>query len=331
VQNSGASSEKLDASIGNTLNLMNEYTRDNKQLTESMLTQFEIIGTLVAKVTDRINESVEKIPKAVENQTAIVKQTTSVINIMNDEINEMTKNSVMTNDYAKQLAATAVESREIILNSQKNMELISKNTKFINELLQAMEDVTAKTNLLSMNASIEAAHAGDRGRGFSVVASEIRGLADKSRKTLTESFNNIKAMTVTVGQGIDLSNQVTSKLLTIIENSGKSSQMIDAITDNMKRQQEESESIRSGMIKLLENTNQIHVLTETEQKENMEILDSLSKLREFFKQISEMVTKQAQSSKTITESVYSINSIMDDNKKNLELLRETTGKIAGNK
>ena len=327
VHNSSESNVKLDNSITNTINLMSEYTEGNKQLDETLLAQFNIISDLITKVSDRIKESVDKIPRAVENQTSIVEQTNVIINTMNDEINTMTTDSVTTNEYAKQLASLAVESREIIMNSKKNMELISKNSSFMSDLLKSMEDITEKTNLLSMNAAIEAAHAGEAGKGFAVVATEIRQLADKSRSTLTESFNNIKVMMSTVKQGIELSNQVTERLMTIIEKSGKSSEMIDVITDNMKRQQSESESIREGMEELLAGTNQIHNLAETEQKENQEILGTLSKLHEFFTQVSGMVNAQMKNEKTITESIHTINDVMNENKQYIQILNETTNAI----
>ena len=327
VHSSSASNQKLDDSITGTITLMTEYTEGNKQLDETLLAQFEIISGLITKVSDRIKESVDKIPLAVENQTAIVEQTNLIINTMNDEINTMTGDSVTTSEYAKQLASLAVESREIIVNSKKNMELISENSSFLSNLLKSMEDITEKTNLLSMNAAIEAAHAGETGKGFAVVATEIRNLADKSRSTLTESFNNIKVMLDTVKQGIELSNQVTERLLTIIEKSGKSSDMIDIITDNMKKQQKESETIREGMEELLTGTNQIHSLAETEQKENQEILGTLSKLHDFFTQVSGMVNSQMKGEKAITESIHTIKDVMHENKKYIQSLNDTADSI----
>ena len=327
VHNSSESNEKLDSSIINTINLMTEYTEGNKQLDETLLAQFGMISELITKVSERIKESVDKIPKAVKSQTSIVEQTNVIINTMNDEINTMTTDSVTTNEYAKQLASLAVESKEIIMNSKKNMELISANSSFMSNLLKSMEDITEKTNLLSMNAAIEAAHAGETGKGFAVVASEIRQLADKSRSTLTESFSNIKVMTETVKQGIELSNQVTERLMTIIEKSGKSSEMIDVITDNMKKQQGESETIRGGMEELLSGTNQIHELAETEQNENQEILGALSKLHDFFTQVSGMVNAQMKSEKTITESVHTIKDVMNENKQYIQMLNKATNAI----
>jgi len=327
IQKSSVSNQKLDASIISTINILTEYTEGNRQLDETLLSQFKVINDMISKVSGRVKESVDKIPKAIESQISVVERTTGIINNMNNDINVMTGNSVTTSDYAKQLASLAVESREIILESKKNMEHISENSAFLNNLLTSMDDISGKTNMLSFNASIEAARAGAAGKGFSVVAIEVRQLAEKSRATLTESFSNIKSMMNTVRDGIELSNKVTERLLIIIENSGKSSEMIDNITGSMKKQQSESDFIRTGMQELLSSTNQIQDMAETEQKENTEVIESLSQMHEFFTRVSGMVSTQMKNEKSITESIQTIKDVMHENTQYIQMLIEATNAI----
>jgi len=327
IKNSSDSNQKLDASIANTIASMTEYTNGNKKIDETILSQFQLINGMITKVSERVRDFANKIPRAIGEQISIVEQTNGIIKNMNDDINLMTDNSVTTNDYAKHLASLAVESKELILESKKNMELISESSAFLSTMLKSIDDISEKTNMLSFNASIEAARAGNAGKGFSVVAVEIRQLAEKSKTTLTESFTNIKGMIDTVKNGIELSNKVTRRLLTIIDNSGKSSEMIDGITGSMKKQQRESETIRSGMTALLTGTNQIQEMAETEQVENEEVITSLSKMHQFFKQVSEMVNTQVKSEKSIAESIRIIEGIMNENKRNIQMLTEVTNTI----
>ena len=327
IKNSGNSNQKLDASIANTIGIMTEYTHGNKRIDETILSQFKIINEMITKVSERVRDFADKIPKAIGDQISIVEQTNGIINNMNHDINLMTDDSVTTNDYAKHLASLAVESKDLILGSRKNMELISENSAFLSTMLKSIDDISEQTNMLSFNASIEAARAGNAGKGFSVVAVEIRQLAEKSKNMLTESLTNIKGMTDTVKDGIELSNRVTRRLLTIIDNSGKSSEMIDGITGSMKKQQRESETIRSGMTTLLTGTNQIQEMAETEQLENEAVVTSLSKMHQFFKQVSEMVNTQVKSEKSIAESIQIIEGVMNENKRNIQMLTEATNAI----
>jgi len=327
IQNSGASNQKLDTSIANTIAIMTEYTNGNKRIDETILSQFQIINDMITKVSERVRDFSDKIPRAIGSQVSIVEQTNETIKDMNDGINLMTDDSVTTNDYAKHLAALAVESKNLILESRKNMELISENSAFLGTMLKSIDEISEQTNMLSFNASIEAARAGNAGKGFSVVSTEIRQLAEKSKATLTESFINIKSMTDTVKDGIGLSGKVTQRLLTIIENSGKSSEMIDGITGSMKKQQGASETIRSGMAALLTGTNQIQEMAETEQLENENVIASLSKMHQFFKQVSEMVNAQVKNEKSIAESIRIIEDVMNENKRNIQMLTKATDAI----
>jgi len=327
IKNSSDSNQKLDTSIANTIAIMTEYTHGNKKIDETILSQFQLINGMITKVSERVRDFADKIPRAIGEQVSIVEQTNGIIKTMNDDINLMANDSVTTNDYAKHLASLAVESKDLILKSKKNMELISENSAFLNTMLKSIDDISEQTNMLSFNASIEAARAGNAGKGFSVVAVEIRQLAEKSKTTLTESFTNIKGMMDTVKDGIELSNRVTRRLLTIIDNSGKSSEMIDGITGSMKKQQMESETIRSGMTTLLTGTNQIQEMAETEQLENEAVVTSLSKMHQFFKQVSEMVNTQVKSEKSIAESIQIIEGVMNENKRNIQMLTEATNAI----
>ena len=327
IKNSSESNQKLDTSIASTIAIMTEYTQGNKQMETVILSQFMVINSIIAKISDRVKDSVDLIPKAIKSQISIVEQTTGIVKNMNNEINLMTDDSVTTNDYAKQLASLAVESQGLILESKKNMALISENSAFLNNMLKSIDDISGQTNMLSFNASIEAARAGNAGKGFSVVAQEIRQLAEKSKATLVESFTNIKGMTDSVKDGIELSNKVTQRLLTIIENSGKSSEMINGITGSMKKQQSESEAIGTGMTSLLTSTSQIREMAETEQSENNQVIESLSQMHEIFRQVSEMVNNQVKSEKSITESIQAIEDVMNENKYNIQMLIAATNAI----
>ncbi|MCL2440699.1 MAG: methyl-accepting chemotaxis protein [Treponema sp.] len=327
TKRSGVSNQQLDSSITNTINVMTEYTDGNKQLEDTIFSQFELINGIIDKVSERVKDSVDKMPKAIESQISVVEQTNKVITEISEDISQMTTDSIKTSEYANELASLAVESRELIVESKKNMELISGNSAFLSKLLESMDAISEKTNMLSFNASIEAARAGASGKGFAVVALEIRQLAEKSRATLTESFSNIKGMIDTVKEGIELSNKVTERLLTIIENSEKSSNMINNITANMKKQQIESETITCGMSELLKNTMQIQELAEAEQAGNKEFMDSLSKVHDFFQLVSKMITSQMDNGKSIAESIQTIKDVMIQNKKNTQILIQTTDAI----
>ena len=99
-----------------------------------------------------------------------------------------------SNSAAKHLSELAEKSSDMILDSKRAIGKISEYSQFLNDMLVAIEDIADKTNILSINAAIEAARQGKNGRGFSVIAGEISSLSQKSKDTLESSFEKIKSM-----------------------------------------------------------------------------------------------------------------------------------------
>ena len=328
IHRSRDSNQKLDESVAGAVAVMGEHAEGNRRIGQTILSQFGLINDMIAKVSERVRDSAEKIPRALKGQISVVEQATGIIGGMSGEIDSMAGDSVTASGCAKGLASLAAESKDLILESRKNMELISQSSAFLGDMLKSIDDISGQTGMLSFNASIEAARAGPAGKGFSVVALEVRELAEKSRLTLTESLANIGNMSGAIREGIELSNKVTERLLSIIEDSGRSSGMIDGITESMKRQQRESDAIRKGMAALLGGAGQIQEMAEAEQRGNRDVIESLSSVRRFFGSVSEMVNGQAENEKSITESIRAIQGVMGENKRNIQMLTEAARAIS---
>ncbi|HOV13736.1 MAG TPA: methyl-accepting chemotaxis protein [Spirochaetota bacterium] len=268
TNNNLISGNKLDNSILNAMNIFSQYSSANKDVGQKILSQFKKLDEVIVKIEQRIVNSSNKIPKAIQSQTAVVEETSATISNMNLNMDSISSASLKTNNYAKDLATMSEESKDIVIKSKKSIEMISQNSKFLNDLLKSIEDISEKTNLLSINASIESARAGNYGRGFSVVASEIRKLSSKSKDSLKTSFENLNDMIKMIDNSISLSNEVSKILFDVIEKSKKSSEMINEITLYIQEQRSEAQAIMTGMNELLDDTLMIKELSEVEQQEN---------------------------------------------------------------
>ncbi len=210
--------DKLQESMGRTVTQVNN---NSMVVTDSAVHLNQAISALV--------DEVNSITATAEELSASMQQTESTAITLGDAsermihhietMDEKNKDGVETaNDISSraiQLKAEAVESArkadEVCRSTGEKLKVAieeSKQVKQINELTKAILDIADQTSLLSLNASIEAARAGEFGKGFSVVADEIRSLADNSEKTALQIQDITKSVIVSVNNLCNSSNDV---------------------------------------------------------------------------------------------------------------------------
>lgn len=224
-----------------------------------------------ASASSEISASTEQMAAGANEQTQQASQVAMAVENMAALIIQSTKNAGQAAQTAQQASADAnkgvkkvQETKEgmqkIVVSTKQTGEIIAsltKKTDQIGEITQVIEEIAEQTNLLALNAAIEAARAGEQGRGFAVVADEVRKLAERTAKATKEIANTIKAIqneaieadnsmaqaTKAVEYGMQLTEEVSSALAEILNGFNKVSGIVVEVAKASEKQSESSESI----------------------------------------------------------------------------------------
>jgi len=171
---------------------------------------------VIAVGTDEIALASHDLSRRNERQAASLDETATELRLITKNVENMAAGA---SEAAQAVTATrrAVEtSGSIVLQATEAMRKIKDSSHRIGQIVALIDDIAFRTNLLSLNAEIEAASAGEAGRGFAVVASEVRGLAQRSKEAADEIKALISSSTYQVDSGVELVGKTGAALKEVI-------------------------------------------------------------------------------------------------------------------
>jgi methyl-accepting chemotaxis protein len=222
----------LSSNMNRTTTLVNQITENIHNIKEHILNQSGSV-TKSHAVMEQVNIHVQELSEQIENQSTDVSQASSAIEQMVANIRSVTDTLVKNAGNVKTLSEASEVGRTGLQEVAADIQEIAHESEGLLQINSVIQNIASRTNFLSMNASIEAAHAGDSGKGFAVVADEIRKLAEnsgKQSKTIVSVLNKIK-------ESIDKIKKSTENVLDKFE----------AIDTNIKIVTDQEEIIRNAM------------------------------------------------------------------------------------
>jgi methyl-accepting chemotaxis protein len=268
----------LETNINNVLNVLEQYSNykylnkiDQKGLTEQLLKLANGVNTLGDSITGMLIENktngltleessnilltnVDKLNVSSNEAASSLEETAAAIEEITSNIRNNTQNIAKMATFSNGVTASASEGEKLANQTTQSMDEINTQVNLINESITVIDQIAFQTNILSLNAAVEAATAGEAGRGFAVVAAEVRNLASRSAEAAKEIKAIVENATKKANQGKDIANNMISGYKDLNENITQTINLIQDIEMSSKEQLSGIEQINDAVNQLDQQT-----------------------------------------------------------------------------
>jgi len=317
---------ELSSNMGNTSTAVRQIS-SNLDNMENLMVKQENGAEEAGKAVGVIKINIDNLNKMIEEQTESVNMSSSAIEEMTANIHSVTQTLAENSKNVGVLAEASENGKTGLQTVAQEIQEIAHDSEGLLEINSVMNNIAAQTNLLSMNAAIEAAHAGEAGRGFAVVAGEIRKLAESSSQQSKTTAAMLKKIKASIDNITKSSDDVLNRFGAIDSNVKTVSQHEQNILNAMREQE-------TGGRQILDSISRLRDITRSVKKGSDDMAESgktlVKETDEFIKTSQEAVEGMNEILKGVNQisiSVSHVNDMSLENNRNFDALKQETEKF----
>ena len=311
--------DDLFNNMAETASAINEISANVESIKQQARTQAASVQK-TDNVVENIIGQIRELDKEITVQASSVTQSSSSVEEMAANIVTITQTLEKNNDLIKELYSMTRDGKNGAKMANAVVQQIAERSDSLLEASVIIQNIASQTNLLAMNAAIEAAHAGETGKGFAVVADEIRKLAEESNAqgkqiggVLKESIEIIRTL-ITAGNGAEQTFDKVYELATQI------SEQEDFITRSMQEQMNANKEVLIAIKDINTTTNRVQSGSSEMLSGSGEVAREMNKLDGLTQVITSSMDEMSAGAIQINNAIVEVNDLVQKNKESIEIL-----------
>ena len=237
-----------------------EYHGDYKKIREALtkirgnlkttISGIKEVSEQVASGSGALSSSAQLLAHNTSEEAATLEEISSMTNDIQTNVGKNADATIEASEVLKNIVATVETGSAKMAEMKESMDEIQRSSEEIEKIVKMIDDIAFQTNILSLNAAVEAARAGAAGKGFAVVADEVRNLAAKSAEAAKNTMQLVEMSSRSVKVGGELTNETDASLKEIHSSIGQFADLMDGITEASKEQEGAIKQITLGIEQL---------------------------------------------------------------------------------
>lgn len=301
-------SQAASSSVAALTQMQSSLQKINSQGNE----QYTVINNVSNDITG-LKQGASELTDFMIAQSAAMQENSASITQMASNIASVAEMSTQADNLITGLAKISERGNSLVMSAINSISEIQQASNEVQQIVKVIQAISSQTNLLSMNAAIEAAHAGEFGAGFAVVANEVRSLAEGSTKSAKEIQTHIKDMVEKINAGVTTSRQAGEAFKAIEDSVRENQKIMQALTTAMAEQSigaEENMRVTNDVTAALEHAN---ALVQKQNEFAGHVRETMDSVVNITSEISECISEGLVATENMQNSINQVENSLKTN------------------